>query len=119
MLQLTPELCAGLYDALRVSPFFAQYKLPHADEVAFHIIKNPRVSATCCWHKGSASIEISENSCGTWHTLSWVVAHEMIHLVQSVRGTDSARSDHNAEFRRIARACCRHFCWDEKNFGYY
>lgn len=60
-------------------------------------------------------IAISARWCGTYNTLLQLVAHEMIHMDQRIRKTES-RTLHNAEYRKISRYVCRLFQWDLKPF---
>jgi hypothetical protein len=44
------------------------------------------------------------------------MAHEMIHQYQQRERTETANTEHNAEFLRLAGVVCRHHGWDEKEF---
>ena len=47
------------------------------------------------------------------HAQLW--AHEMLHAAQLIKGT-ATQSQHNAEYRRLARTVCKEMCWDIKAF---
>jgi len=112
--KITPEGCASLYDALRAQYPFCDWSLPEADEVEFHVVRSRRVYGT--YHYGDDhAITVSERIVGHWSTLSETIAHEMIHLYQSLRNTQS-RAEHNAEFRGLAALVCREFGFDERCF---
>lgn len=113
-LYITPESVAALYDALRQFSPFRSWNLPESDEVEFHVTRERKVYGT--YHYGEAhAITVSESVVGHWSTLSETVAHEMIHLHQSIRGTQT-RSEHNTEFRRLAAQVCEAFGFDERCF---
>ena len=113
-LEITPGGVAALYDALRQFQPFKDWNLPAADEVEFHVVREKKVYGT--YHFGDAHvITISEKVCGHWSTLTGTVAHEMIHLHQSIRGTTS-KAEHNHEFRRLALQVCQAFGFDERCF---
>lgn len=110
-LRPTPEMAELKYEYLRASRPFRGMGLPHADELKFIITphtdryghfkaKEPGVRR---WNE----IAISDREVTTTALLDEVMAHEMIHLYQEIKGTDSSRIQHNAEFKRIGRTVCR------------
>ena len=44
------------------------------------------------------------------------MAHEMIHLHQRQARTETANTEHNAEFHRLTARLCRRYGWDEGQF---
>jgi hypothetical protein len=118
-LRLTPELMEGAYEFLRLTPPFKNWQLPHADEVEF-VVSRHRFHVG--YHRGirrlvrSHEIGISEHCVGHTNTLLRTLAHEMIHQHQQRRRSETPNTEHNAEFRRLARLVCRHHGWDEKEF---
>lgn len=113
-LAITPESVAALYDALRHFPPIRGWGLPEADAVEFHVVRTRKVYGT--YHFGDDhAITVSESVVGHWDTLTQTVAHEMIHLHKSIRGTQS-RAEHNREFRKLAAQVCEAFGFDEKCF---
>ena len=113
-MKITPEGCAALYDALRAQYPFSGWKLPESDEVEFHVIRSRRVYGM--YHYGDDhAITVSEAIVGHWETLSQTIAHEMIHLYQSIRNTQT-RTEHNAEFKGLASLVCRELGFDERCF---
>lgn len=118
-LGLTPDMAAGAYEYLRVSKPYRRWKLPEADDLGFRITRhNDRFGH----FRGEAlpgkirDIAISESKVITNQMLVEVMAHEMIHLYQEIRGTGSNRVQHNAEFKRLARSICRTHGFDPKTF---
>ena len=47
-MQITPELLEASYELLRSMPPFKRWKLPHADNVVFRVLKMPRLYAEHC-----------------------------------------------------------------------
>jgi hypothetical protein len=113
-LTITPESCAALYDALREFPPFIKLRLPDSDAIEFHVVRDAAVYGT--YHFGDDhAITVSEKRVGHWHTLTETMAHEMIHLYQSIRGTQT-KAEHNSEFRKLASQVCHAFGFDERCF---
>jgi len=112
---LTPEQVYSCYEFMRTMPPFCQYKMPPGDEIEFQVVKDRRLFG---WHKmikGRHIVAISKNGIGFTSSLIFFVSHEMIHLLQAERGTDT-NSIHNAEFRKIAKTVCRLNGFDYKAF---
>jgi hypothetical protein len=64
----------------------------------------------------NAEIALSETSIGSSAKLIEKMAHEMIHYYQHVRRRETANTEHNAEFKRLAREVCRIHLFDFKDF---
>lgn len=115
-MRLTPEACAAVYDCLRQLSPFSGWKLPPADEVAFHVSRDRANHGWAYQHaRGEFALEISEVCNGHFNTLASTIAHEMIHLYQFRAGLDS-RAEHNADFKRRAARVCAELGWDAKAF---
>ena len=112
-LRLTPDLLAAGYDFLRVSDPFRRWKLPHSDELGFHVVRNAGLSADFGVEDGIPFIRVSEASNGHTATLLSSIAHEMIHLRQHL--TDD-RELHGPRFQRIAARICAVHGFDPKIF---
>ncbi len=116
---LTPEIIEGAYEFLRTTPPFRNWRLPEADEVTFVVSRHKRYVG---YHRGTRhkiydhEIGISEVCVGHTNTLLRTMAHEMIHQHQQRSRTQTAHTEHNAEFMRLARIVCRYHGWDEKEF---
>jgi hypothetical protein len=114
---IRPETLAATYDYLRLlTPQFR--RLPPADDVEFHVIaKVDRYGDYSQWlPNGAHIIRISTAKHAHLMTLMQTVAHEMVHLAQSLHKTTTPNVMHNDDFYRRARAVCRAFGWDEKAF---
>lgn len=113
-LRLTPEILESAYELLRQTQPFKGWKLPPADEVEFHVIRDPNIFADCEMGAGDVPIiRVSERKNGHLSTLLATVAHEICHVRQFQQG-DSG--NHNAMFWKLARRVCAVHGWDIKSF---
>ncbi|MBI3678442.1 MAG: SprT-like domain-containing protein [Proteobacteria bacterium] len=118
-LRLTPEIIEGAYEFLRRTPPFKNWRLPHADDVEFVVSRHPLQLG---YYRGISrdlhahEIGISETCVGHTNTLLRTMAHEMIHQHQQRARSETANTEHNAEFKRLTRLVCRHHGWDEREF---
>ncbi len=103
MLRLTPDMLAAGYDFLRTSDPFRSWRLPHSDEMGFHVVRDPGLSADFGTERGMPFIRVSEASNGHSATLLATLAHEMIHLRQHLTGD---REHHGPRFRCMAARVC-------------
>jgi len=116
-LRLTPEMLAAAYEFLRVSAPFRAWSLPHADDVEFHVIAaRDRRGHYCRGESAPHRIAVSAANVGHSETLLRTIAHEMLHLHQNERGTETSRAEHNVEFHRLARIVCLHHGFDPRAF---
>lgn len=109
---VTPDSLKGAYDFLRVCKPFDKWKLPESDDVKFHVIRARGVMGEFL---APNSIRVSAHSCRSIETTLMTMAHEMIHLYQYIRGTET-RGEHNAEFHRLADRVCKIHLWDRGVF---
>lgn len=117
MLPITPERLAGVYDMLRGFPPFSRWKLPPAEEVGFHVSKTNRWHAAW-WIDGEThNIEVSEKKHGHLRSLVESMAHEMIHVKQRIDKTETSGAEHNAQFRKLAKAVCKGLGFDPGQFN--
>ena len=116
-LKLTPELLAGTYQLLASTQPFASWKLPEADEVEFHISRQPNYRGQY-WRtaKNDHAIEISERLIGNLGWLIRTMAHEMVHLYQSEYKHETPNAQHNAHFYKMAKKVCLVHEWDYRLF---
>ena len=112
-LRLTPDMLAGAYEFLRATEPFRAWKLPHADEVGFSVVRDPNMFADFGIENGIPMIRVSEAKNGYTATLLATMAHEMCHLRQEFTGD---RGHHTAAFRRMAQRVCRAHGFDLKTF---
>lgn len=116
-LRLTPEMLAAAYEFLRTSAPFRGWRLPTADEVEFQVVAaRDRHGHYCRGDSAEHRIAISAATVGHTETLMRTVAHEMIHLYQRERRTETANAEHNSEFLRLARFVCLHHGFDPRAF---
>ena len=108
---------AAAYEYLRPTPPFKRWKLPHADEVAFSVIKHARNAADHCIDRKQHSIRVAHNNIHDTNSLIEVIAHEMIHAYQDgVLKTGSSKVHHNKEFVRLATRVCKIHGWNLRFF---
>jgi hypothetical protein len=116
-LPLTPDIIEAAYEFLRVTPPFKGWRLPPGDDVVFHVCGSKWMGYYCREiATGLHHISLSAKRVGHTNTVFHVMAHEMIHLHQAVAKTETANTEHNAEFNRLARQVCRLHGWDWKEF---
>lgn len=117
-LALTPARLAAIYDCLRLFPPFNRLQIPPASSVHFLVSRTNAHSAAYTRYSGTDEhiIEVSEKRNGHFDTVASSVAHEMIHLSQRTRRTETPNTEHNAEFHQLAKLVCKRFGWDEKIF---
>lgn len=117
-LRLTHENLPAAYEYLRACEPFRRWKLPEADEIGFKVTRHKDRYGHLHGdiRSPNADIAISERCVGSTAKLLQIMAHEMIHLKQHVEKTETSNTQHNAEFRRLAKAVCREHMFDFKDF---
>lgn len=117
-LRLTTDNLPAAYEYLRACEPFCRWKLPHADEVEFRVTRHRDRYGHMWGNKRStdAEIALSESSIGSSIKLIEKMAHEMTHLHQHLHGGETANTEHNAAFKRLAREVCRVHLFDFKDF---
>lgn len=118
-MKLTPAILQASYDFLRSTPPFNKWKMPPGKDVEFRVIrKRDRLGA---YHgyihdKGKHTIDMCGARLSHTSSLILIMAHEMLHLYQRVKGTETSNSEHNAEFFRLTEIICKHHGFDPKFF---
>lgn len=114
-LTLTPEMLEAGYVLLKTTKPFRSWSLPDPDEIVFHVTRHRTVGADC-WagRKSPAEIRVSEHYTGSLARLLEIEAHEMVHLYQMLRGTETPGALHNAEFMKLIRQVAKHHAMDAK-----
>jgi hypothetical protein len=109
-MRLTPATLAACYEFLRTTPPFHRWRLPPSEQIAFRIGRETRVRG---WHQFGGTHRLSVSEATIVHNASLVaaMAHEMIHVYQAANRLET-RGQHNADFRRRARAVCRQHGFD-------
>lgn len=112
-LPLTPEILRGAYEYLRATPPFSRWKLPPGSKVRFKVVRGRDAQG---WHDVDGDrhiIAISKDHVGHTIRLVTVMAHEMVHVTQHIRGM---RRDHGARFDKLGGRVCRYHGFDPKEF---
>jgi len=113
-LRLTPDILASAYDFLRTTPPFKSWRLPEADDVAFHVVRDPAIYADFgVDDDGGPLIRVSLAKNGHTVTLLQSMAHEMIHLRQFQTGD---KETHGPRFQKVAAKVCAVHGFDHKTF---
>lgn len=125
-LHLTPGVLAAAYEYLRATLPFKRWKLPHADEVEFHVTRHRDRQGDHALYtsgdghmirRGDHSIRMSASTTKTTGDLLLFLAHEMVHAYQDgVARSGSRRVAHNREFLRLSRLVCRAHGWPADEF---
>lgn len=115
-LRLSPDTLAAAYEYLRTTDPFKGWKLPHSDEVAFHVIRASNVFADFGVEEdGTPVIRVSTAKNGHTATVLMSVAHEIVHYHQYLAGLDKG-SEHNLDFKKKAKRICAVHGWDVAMF---
>jgi SprT-like family. len=113
-LPLTPEIMEAAYEFLRFTPPFKNWRLPPGDDVVFHVSADMIIGYYTRDH--NHHIALSSKRIGTTALVMHIMAHEMIHLHQALRKTETRNTEHNAEFDRLAKRVATIHGWDFKEF---
>lgn len=115
-LHITPAMMEAAYDYLRTTPPFRRWKLPDGDGIEFHVTRDTATWGDCL-EPGAGRpdwrLRVSGALIGHTSTLMALLAHEMVHMRQILRGQ---RPTHGALFQRLAAQVCRHHGFDPKLF---
>lgn len=113
-LRLHPDLLAAVFDMLRTTEPFRAWKLPESDDVAFHVVRDPKMYADFgVDDDGGPLIRVSAAKNGHTLTLLQSMAHEMIHLRQYLTGD---KETHGPRFQKAAAKVCAIHGFDPKTF---
>ena len=113
-LSLTPHMLVAAYEYLRTTPPFRGWKLPEADDIEFQVTgHSDREGHYTRWiGTDHHFICISGKRIAFTDSLMQAMAHEMIHLRQALARTETPNTEHNSEFKTIARRACAVHGWD-------
>jgi len=113
-MHILPQHLVAVYDCLRVLPPFSSVKFPDADELQFKAVPRPDICAEFIeWDPHIITVSTLKTS--HLDTLMQSMAHEMVHLWQSIDGT-VGKAQHNANWKKKAARVCREMGWDPLNF---
>src|SRR6185312_8275148 len=118
-LRLSPKMLLAAYEYLRATPPVNGWKLPPADEVEFRVVHHKKNSGWWCRRTAKEDeghiIAIAANRLSNMNGLLNTMAHEMIHLYQSAKKSET-RTDHIAEFAKLMTRVCRVHGFEEMLF---
>ena len=117
-LHITPEMLEAAYELLRTTPPFRGWKLPHADDVQFHVASYTDGFADARYDmtKKQYVIRVSRRTCKQLGTIIVAVAHEMCHIAEAQRAGKGGRAEHGKAFQRLADSVCRYHHVDRGAF---
>lgn len=110
-LHLTPDLIEAVYELLRATPPFRRWKLPHADDVEFHVIKSGAIDGDCAYDGDRFTIRLSADRHSMLASTIATMAHEMCHMRYP-----RDRAHHGKLFKRLAAQVCAVHGFDPKTF---
>jgi hypothetical protein len=111
---LTPEILAGQWEVLRLTKPFAGWRLPHADDVEFHVMGRKDRHGDYEYRRGRHIIRVSGHICQSLASLVFVLAHEACHMRLKLLG--EAWRAHGAHFNALADEVCRHHPFERGQF---
>lgn len=115
-IHITTEMVETAYELLRLSPPFKRWRLPHPDEIAFHVTAIKGRAQADHTHDGTRHIiRINPTRHHTLTSMVATLAHEMVHMREYEMGL---RADvlHGATFQRMADQVCRYHSFDRGQF---
>ena len=118
MIPLTPERLAAVYECLRAFPPFNRLCLPDASVIKFRVLKTRAYHGDYTRYIGTNEhfIGVSKATHAHFESLASTIAHEAIHLHQAIAKTETGKTQHNAEFKRLALRACKTFGFDYGQF---
>lgn len=107
----------AVYEMLKTTRPFKRWKLPHANEVEFHVVNKLKSGGKADYFfDGETHIIRIEANCHT--TLPEIIetmAHEMCHEKQEISWPQD-KSHHGRRFKKLAAQVCRYHEFDLKTF---
>ena len=114
-MRLTPQILEAAYVFLQATPPFRGWGLPSSETISWRVTRHRDRWGECGNESGENHwISISEHKVAHSNTLLWTIAHEMVHLRQVIKRTETRNAEHNAEFVRLWQMVARHHGWDPK-----
>lgn len=115
-LKLTPDILAAAYAYLNSTEPFVKWNLLDAEDVTFKVVKSRIDHAWLRSRHGKFTIAISGVTVGHTMSLMATMAHEMVHLHETLAKLTPSNVQHGAAFKRLAKQVCRHHGFDPKTF---
>lgn len=104
---VTPASLEAAYSFLLTTRPFSAWKLPHVDEVEFHVLRTHKLHGDYSYPPHTIRATQHWKDLHT-ETFLITVAHEMVHMRCALAGFPV---DHGKEFKRLARMVCREHGW--------
>jgi len=114
-LPISCEILQGVYESLRVCPPFLRWGLPPSYDINFVVTGHKDREGHYSREEDKHYLCVSRQTIGHYNSLTVVMAHEMLHLLQALKKTET-RAQHNADFRKRAAMVCRTLGFDPKTF---
>lgn len=109
----TVEQLRAQYEVLWHMRPFHRWRLPHGDEVVFHVTRQKDTRGEWSRINGHHLIRISCIVCRTVPRMVETMQHEMCHIRQWELGE---RSEHGAIFEKLADQVCKIHGWERGMF---
>lgn len=106
-LPLTKETLAASYDYLLTTPPFNEWHLPDSEDIDWQISKSRRHCGVTYCHlaTGRFRIEISSYRTRRTQSLTELMGHEMIHVLEWKNGIYT-KAEHSKAFHKLADKVC-------------
>lgn len=116
-MRLTPALIRKAYEFIIETPPFDKYLFPDSEGITFKVSRaDGHFGQFIVSEDDKLVIELSDKIIGHTDLLMMFLAHEIIHLYQHLNKLDSARTQHNAQFKKMAAKVCLEHGYDLKAF---
>lgn len=109
---ITKATLIAAYELIRTTPPFLGWKLPDAGEIDFVVTRDRNRCGDC----DEDTIRISSHLHGTVESVLLTMRHEMVHLYQKLHKRETSNTEHNSDFRQLARKVCDKHKLDAKMF---
>lgn len=113
-MKLTPEIMADHYAFLAKCVPFRDAGVPPVSQITFKTTKNKKYRGYFRALEKGFTIAISEEHNRHVGEVQKTMAHEMVHAHQQLKCPNSRH--HGKEFKRLADAVCKYFCWGKEEF---
>lgn len=111
----TPDMLEDVYETMRKTAPFKRWKLPHADDLEFHVSNRIDCFGQFVTEGAKRTIEISCVTVRSWGKLFATMGHEMCHLRENQLGVRSKYA-HGRVFQKLADQVCRLQGFDRGEF---
>jgi hypothetical protein len=112
-LRLTPDILRACYAFVSECPPFDKWNLPDASDITFKVTRDPTAYGHYQQIGCDHIIAVSSRTVGHTITLVKTIAHELVHLHQSLHGLDT---EHDAAFKKWGDLVCKIHGFDPNEF---